>query len=71
MIKLMPGRGRTLKKNESYEVPINPGKLAAEEWLLYNYGEPPNELKKKWGILNAQFIHGLKPKEIKPKEINK
>jgi len=56
MIKLMPGRGRTLKKNESYEVPINPGKAAAEEWLCYHYGEPSNELKKKWGILNLQFI---------------
>ena len=48
-----------LEKNESYELPINPGKLAAEEWLLYNYGEPPKELKQKWGILNLQFIHLL------------
>ena len=56
IIKLMPGRGRSLKKNESHETPINPGKLAAEEWLYYNTGEPSKELKKKWGILNFQFI---------------
>lgn len=54
-IHKMPGRGRTLKKNETYEMPINPGKAAAEEWLCYNYGEPSKELKRKWGLLNLKF----------------
>lgn len=56
ILQLMPGRGRTLKNNETYEILINPGKSAAEEWLLYNDGEPPKELKKKWCHLNLKFI---------------
>jgi len=57
IIKLMPGRGRSLKKNESHETPINPGKAAAEEWLCYHYEEPSKELKLKWARLNFQFIN--------------
>ena len=44
MIQKMPGRGRILKKGESHEIPINPAKLAAEEWKLYNTGKPSKEL---------------------------
>lgn len=56
IIKMMPGRGRRLKYGETYEMSINPGKAAAEEWLFYNSGEPPKELKKKWCLLNLNFI---------------
>tara|TARA_B100001094_G_C17993093_1_gene701205 strand:+ start:562 stop:777 length:216 start_codon:yes stop_codon:yes gene_type:complete len=56
ILQLMPGRGRRLKNNEKYEMLINPGKSAAEEWLLYNDREPPKELKKKWCLLNFKFM---------------
>jgi len=60
MIQKMPGRGRTLKKGESHEIPINPAKLAAQEWKLYNTGKPSKELRLKWGKLNLKYISTMK-----------
>ena len=60
IIKRMPGRGRILKKGESYEIPINPAKLAAEEWKLYNTGQPSKELKLKWGKINLNYLSTMK-----------